>query len=67
MSSSSPQVLVIGGGLTGLAAASTLIRNGQEVLLLEASDDVGGRGRTELDSSITVTDWCETWLAGATG
>jgi monoamine oxidase len=39
MSSSSPQVLVIGGGLTGLAAASTLIRNGREVLLLEASDD----------------------------
>ncbi len=22
-------------------------------------------GRTELDGSITVTDWCETWLAGA--
>ena len=22
-------------------------------------------GRTELDGSITVTDWCETWLTGA--
>ena len=40
MNSSSPQVLVIGGGLAGLATASTLIQNGQEVLLLEASDDV---------------------------
>ena len=48
MSSSSPQILVIGGGLAGLAAASTLIQNGQEVLLLEASDDVGGRVRTDL-------------------
>ena len=48
ISSSSPQVLVIGGGLAGLAAAFTLIRNGQEVLLLEASDDVGGRVRTDL-------------------
>ena len=48
MSSSSPQVLIIGGGLAGLAAASTLIRKGQEVLLLEASDDVGGRVRTDL-------------------
>ena len=47
MSSSSPQVLIIGGGLAGLAAASTLIRKGQEVLLLEASDDVGGRVRTD--------------------
>ena len=48
MSGSSPQVLVIGGGRAGLAAAFTLIRNGQEVRLLEASDDVGGRVRTDL-------------------
>ena len=37
----------MGAGLTGLACANRLAGKGQEVLLLEGSDRVGGRLRTE--------------------
>ena len=40
--------LVVGAGLAGLAAASTLRRQGRSVAVLEASDGVGGRVRTDL-------------------
>lgn len=38
--------IVIGGGLSGLAAQHELVKNGYSVLLLEKSDIVGGRTRT---------------------
>lgn len=41
------EVVVVGAGLAGLAAATTLQRSGRDVLVLEASDDVGGRVRTD--------------------
>lgn len=41
------EVVVIGAGLAGLAAATTLHRAGRQVLVLEASDGVGGRVRTD--------------------
>ena len=42
--SNSSQIIVIGGGASGLAAASKLIENGFEnVIILEASDRIGGR------------------------
>jgi len=41
------EVVVIGAGLAGLAAATTLRQAGREVLVLEASDGVGGRVRTD--------------------
>ena len=42
-----PDVLVVGAGVSGLVAAVELKRRGFEVHLLEASDDVGGRVRTD--------------------
>ena len=40
-------VVVVGAGLAGLAAAARLRQAGLDVLVLEASDDVGGRVRTD--------------------
>ncbi|ABM61913.1 NAD(P)/FAD-dependent oxidoreductase [Halorhodospira halophila] len=42
-----PQVVVIGAGLAGLAAARDLAAGGARVELLEAGDEVGGRVRTD--------------------
>jgi protoporphyrinogen oxidase len=38
------RVLVIGGGISGLASAHRLVRAGSEVVLAEASDQLGGLG-----------------------
>ncbi|MBK5935311.1 NAD(P)/FAD-dependent oxidoreductase [Halorhodospira halophila] len=47
MSAEHPQVVVIGAGLAGLAAARDLALGGAHVRLLEASREVGGRVRTD--------------------
>jgi oxygen-dependent protoporphyrinogen oxidase len=41
------EVLVIGGGIAGLAAAREILRRGGEPLVLEAADRAGGYVRTE--------------------
>lgn len=38
-----PQAIVIGGGITGLASAGLLARDGYEVVVLEKQGEVGGR------------------------
>lgn len=40
-------VAVVGAGLAGLVAADVLVRAGRRVIVLEASDGVGGRVRTD--------------------
>ena len=44
---SSRDVVIVGAGLAGLAAARELSIHGVDVQVLEASDDVGGRVRTD--------------------
>lgn len=41
-------VVVVGAGLAGLSAARLLHERGHEVLVLEASDGIGGRVRTDV-------------------
>lgn len=42
------EVIVIGAGLAGLCCARRLAQSGVRVLLLEASDGIGGRVRTDM-------------------
>src|SRR5450755_3995674 len=42
-----PDVLVVGAGVSGLVAAVELQRRGLSIQVVEASDDVGGRVRTD--------------------
>lgn len=44
----SHRVIVVGGGLSGLACARALVREGRSALVLEASDGLGGRARTDV-------------------
>jgi zeta-carotene desaturase len=45
----SPDVIVVGGGFAGLAAATLLAEDGARVLLLEARPHLGGRARSWID------------------
>ena len=40
-------VAIVGGGLAGLSCALTLRQQGIEAQIIEASDEVGGRVRTD--------------------
>ncbi len=48
MTPDNPDVVVVGAGLAGLTCAATLSARGYDVSVLEASDDVGGRVRTDV-------------------
>ncbi len=47
MSASEKKVLIVGGGLAGLACAIRLHQSGARPLIFERSDGVGGRVRTD--------------------
>ncbi|KAK7025920.1 hypothetical protein SK128_005418 [Halocaridina rubra] len=60
----SKEVIIVGGGVAGLNAAKTLLRNGvKDVLVLEAQDYLGGRVKTYRQGSILVEDGAE-WING---
>ena len=60
------QVLVLGAGISGLAAARTLTDKGVSVIVLEARDRIGGRMWT--DSSLGLPhDLGASWIHGVKG
>jgi monoamine oxidase len=63
-------VLILGGGISGLACAQSLFRNGIEAAVLEARPDTGGRIRTlrlangcliEMGAQVVHGSGCSTW------
>ena len=57
------EVLIIGGGIAGLAAAKQLREAGHDVILLEARDRLGGRIWTDRSAGIAV-DMGAQWIHG---
>ena len=55
-SPSSTQVAVVGAGVSGLLCARTLATAGIDVILFEASDDVGGRIRSDVTEEGFILD-----------
>ena len=61
------RVLIVGAGIAGLAAAQTLMRQGHEVLVLEARDRIGGRIWTSTRWPDAPLDLGATWIHGVKG
>ena len=49
--------IVVGAGMSGLAAAATLLDRGKTVVVLEGRDVVGGRMRTKTDFGEPAGDY----------
>ena len=54
--------IVVGAGLSGLACAQTLIQNSKSVLVLESSEDPGGRVATDTISGFRVDRGFQVYL-----
>lgn len=57
-----PDVVVIGAGSAGLAAARTLIGEGKSVVVVEAADRLGGRAWTESETFGIPFDHGASWI-----
>ncbi len=57
-------VIIVGAGMAGLAAAIELKRNNVSFRILEAGDGVGGRARTRILRSGVAADLGAHWLHG---
>ena len=55
--------LVVGGGITGLAAAWEAVQRGHEVTLVEASDSFGGKVSTEVTDGFTIEHGPDSFVA----
>jgi monoamine oxidase len=61
------EVLVIGAGMAGLAAATALQKAGYTVIVLEARDRIGGRVWTDRTWPDTPLDMGASWIHGING
>jgi NADPH-dependent 2,4-dienoyl-CoA reductase/sulfur reductase-like enzyme len=59
-------VVVIGGGISGLAAAKKLKEKGFTVIVLEAQEKVGGRIRTDRSLGVAFDEGAS-WIHGPKG
>jgi phytoene dehydrogenase-like protein len=55
-SGNGPPVIVVGAGLAGLTCARRLFQTGTRVQVLEATDAIGGRLRTDVSPEGFVLD-----------
>lgn len=60
----SADVVIVGAGLAGLVAARTLERNGVSAVVLEASDGVGGRVRSDMVDGFVLDRGFQVLLTG---
>lgn len=64
MKHTTPQVLIIGAGLAGLACARRLTNAGLACTVLEASDGIGGRVRTDRVEGFQLDRGFQVFLSG---
>ena len=62
---SDPDVVIVGAGAAGLAAARRLIKSGLTVQIVEAADRVGGRAWTDVSHFGVPVDMGCSWISGA--
>lgn len=67
MVNGSPSIAIIGAGLSGLAAARRLHQAGHSFVLYEASDEVGGRLRTDIVDGFRLDRGFQVFLPGYPG
>ncbi len=59
-------VVVIGGGISGLAAAKKMKEKGFSVIVLEAQEKIGGRMRTDRSLGVAFDEGAS-WIHGPSG